>query len=81
MTAASLLAIAGGVLTLGAISPGASFLRVARLAAARSRASGFAAALGTFSAVLMSGLGPRLLWRAGERRHAGCEEGAVRRGG
>ncbi|WP_106407144.1 LysE family transporter [Xanthomonas sp. NCPPB 1128] len=45
MTGASLLTIAG-VLTLGAISPGASFLLVARLAAGRSRAAGFAAALG-----------------------------------
>ncbi|MCW0377227.1 Threonine efflux protein [Xanthomonas sacchari] len=45
MTGASLLAIAG-VLTLGAISPGASFLLVARLAAGRSRAAGLAAALG-----------------------------------
>ncbi|MET7141784.1 LysE family translocator [Xanthomonas sp. PPL139] len=45
MTAASLLAIAG-VLLLGAISPGASFLLVARLAAGRSRAAGVAAALG-----------------------------------
>ncbi|XQA67624.1 LysE family translocator [Xanthomonas sacchari] len=45
MTGTSLLAIAG-VLTLGAISPGASFLLVARLAAGRSRAAGLAAALG-----------------------------------
>ncbi|MET0549981.1 MAG: hypothetical protein ABW002_12015 [Xanthomonas sp.] len=79
MTAASLLAIAG--MLLGAISPGASFLRVAWLAAGRSRVAGFATALGMFGAVLMSGLGPRLPWRAGARRHAGCEAGAVRRGG
>lgn len=45
MSAAALLAIAG-VLALGAMSPGASFLLVARLAAGRSRAAGIAAALG-----------------------------------
>lgn len=45
MSAGTLLAI-GGVLALGAMSPGASFLLVARLSVARSRAAGIAAALG-----------------------------------
>ncbi|WDS37318.1 LysE family transporter [Pseudoxanthomonas sp.] len=41
----ALLAVAG-VLALGAMSPGASFILVARLAATRSRAAGLAAAVG-----------------------------------
>ena len=60
MTAALLSIV--GALTLGAMSPGPSFLMVARTAIARSRADGLAAALGmgvggvVFAALALAGL-------------------------
>ena len=60
-TAAAVLSIAGAI-TLGAMSPGPSFLMVARTAIARSRADGLAAALGMgvggvlFAAMALAGL-------------------------
>ena len=72
-----LFAIAGA-LTLGAISPGPSFVMVARTAVARSRANGLAAALGmgvggmTYATASLLGL--QALFAALVTRHKALQE-------